>query len=333
METSLRKEYPTKAIEALLAKFQALAQDEDFWNHRTEGLAVLASADSFEVFELQRPVAQLLVVADSFHLKPLLRTVQSADRYQILCLSRNEAKLYEGNRDALDPVDLSGMPSTIGAALGEELTEPQRTVSSHGGGVGAPAMQHGQGSKKDEVDGDRDRFFRSIDRDILERHSRPSGLPLLLVALAEYHAPFRAVSHNPQLMAEGLMTNPDALSLEQLRAEAWRKVEPQYHARLDKLVDDYQVAKNRQLGSDDLKDVAAAALAGRISVLLVDAGRQEPGRIQADGTILAGDLAHPQTDDLLDDLAELTLRNKGEVVVVPAERMPSTTGLAATYRF
>lgn len=333
MEASLKKEYPAKVIEALLAKFQALAQDEGFWNHRTEGLVVLASADSFEVFDLQRPVAQLLVVADSFHLKPLLRTVQSADRYQILCLSRDEAKLYEGNRDALDPVDLGSMPSTIDAALGEELTEPHRTVSSHGGGVGAPAMQHGQGSKKDEVDGDRDRFFRSIDRDILEHHSRPSGLPLMLVALAEYHAPFRAVSHNPQLMAEGLMTNPDALSLDQLRAEAWSKVEPQYHARLDKLVDGYQVAKNRQIGSDDFKEVAVAAVAGRISVLMVEAGRQEPGRIQADGTIQTGDLAHPQTDDLLDDLAELTLRSKGEVVVVPAERMPSTTGLAATYRF
>lgn len=155
----------------------------------------------------------------------------------------------------------------------------------------------------------------------------------MLVALAEYHAPFRAVSHNPQLMAEGLMTNPDALSLDQLRAEAWSKVEPQYHARLDKLVDGYQVAKNRQIGSDDLKEVAVAAVAGRISVLMVEAGRQEPGRIQADGTIQTGDLAHPQTDDLLDDLAELTLRSKGEVVVVPAERMPSTTGLAATYRF
>jgi len=37
-------------------------------------------------------------VADSFHTKPLLRVLQSADRYQILALNRHEAKLYEGNR-------------------------------------------------------------------------------------------------------------------------------------------------------------------------------------------------------------------------------------------
>ena len=35
----------------------------------------------------------------------------------------------------------------------------------------------------------------------------------------------------------------------------------------------------------------------------------------------------------LDDLAELVLRRKGTVVVVPRERMPTTTGLAAIYRF
>ncbi|MDP2448263.1 MAG: hypothetical protein Q8M93_20170 [Polaromonas sp.] len=98
-------------------------------------------------------------------------------------------------------------------------------------------------------------------------------------------------------------------------------------------MDAYQVAKSRQLGSEDIKEVAAAAVAGRIAVLLVEAGRQEPGRIQPDGSVRPGDLADPGTDDLLDDLAELTLRGKGDVVVVPAGRMPGSTGVAASYRF
>lgn len=38
-------------------------------------------------------------------------------------------------------------------------------------------------------------------------------------------------------------------------------------------------------------------------------------------------------DDVLDDLGELVLKMKGHVVVVPAERMPTDTGVAATYRF
>jgi len=45
------------------------------------------------------------------------------------------------------------------------------------------------------------------------------------------------------------------------------------------------------------------------------------------------DITHPEIDDLLDNLAETVLRMKGDVVVVPKERMPSITGVSATYRF
>jgi hypothetical protein len=53
----------------------------------------------------------------------------------------------------------------------------------------------------------------------------------------------------------------------------------------------------------------------------------------ATGRIELGDLAHPEVDDLLDDLGELVLKMGGQVVVVPAERMPTPTGLAAISRF
>jgi hypothetical protein len=45
------------------------------------------------------------------------------------------------------------------------------------------------------------------------------------------------------------------------------------------------------------------------------------------------DLENPEHDDLLDDLAEIVFRSKGEVVVLPKERMPSDTGAAAIFRF
>jgi len=41
----------------------------------------------FRVYRLQRPVPELAIVADSFHTKPLLRILQSADRYQVLALT------------------------------------------------------------------------------------------------------------------------------------------------------------------------------------------------------------------------------------------------------
>jgi hypothetical protein len=124
MRASLAERYSAREVKAVVDRFDELADDAGFWLRRTDGLAILASANRFEIFDLPRAVRELVMVADSFHVKPLLRIVQSADRYHVLALNRKEVRLYEGNRDALDRVELEHVPATITAALGEELTEP-----------------------------------------------------------------------------------------------------------------------------------------------------------------------------------------------------------------
>ncbi|MGH7927522.1 MAG: hypothetical protein ACREQV_06990, partial [Candidatus Binatia bacterium] len=225
------------------------------------------------------------------------------------------------------------VPRTITDALGEELTEPL-TVTSYSAGAGGPAIRHGYGSKQDEIDADSERFFRAVDRAILEHHSRPSRLPLILATLPEYQNLFRHVSQNPFLMADGIDIYPDALAGDALRERAWRVVEPQYLARLAGFVEEFGRAKSKGLGSDELALVAEAAVAGRVATLLVEAERHVPGKIDlASGRITSGDLAHPEIDDLLDDIGELVVSKGGEVVIVPAERMPTRIGIAAIYRF
>jgi hypothetical protein len=336
LETSLRQKYPAIETRILLEPFEALAHEHPFWNHTLDGLAVLGGPSLFRVFLLQRPVAQLAVVADNFHIKPLRRFLQSVDRYQVIGLSLHKIRLFEGNRDALDEIDPGpGVPRTITEALGDELTDPHQTVASYGGVGGASTpMHHGHGGKKDDADIDTERFFRVIDRAMIERHSRPSGLPLILAALPEHHHLFRRVSRNPLLMAEGVTINPDALPNDELRERAWQVVEPQYQARLATLADEFAEAKSKGLGSDDLTQVSQAAAAGRVATLLIESDRQIAGRLDgATGRYELADLSHPQVDDLLDDLGELVEKMGGGVLVIPAERMPTRTGLAATFRY
>lgn len=339
METSLREKYPTRQVREILESFQALSRDNEFWNHRTDGLAILSSPEKFEIFELQRPVRELLVVADSFHTKPLLRILQSADRYQILCLTRSEAKLYEGNRDALDPVEITNVTATMAQTLGDQRNQRHQLVGSYGlssglqTGGGGNAPFHGHGSTANEVENETVRFFRAVDQGILEHHSRPSGLPLLLAALPESHDSFRQVSHNPFLMAGGITKDPESLSLDQLRTLAWESIEPLYLARLEGLKENFQTARSRQAGSADLSDIAKAVIASRVGSLLVEADRVIPGRFDREtGAIHFEPLGSPNVDDLIDDLMEAVLRTGGEAIVVPAERMPTDTGLAATFR-
>jgi len=349
LDQSLRKKYSPEEIRPLLEPFEALSRNHNFWNHTTDGLVVFGARGLFQVFGLQRTTHQLAVVADSFHTKPLLRLLQSADRFQVLALNLHEIKLFEGNRDALNEIDLapeirderfkvivaSGgeidlapqVPRTLTEALGEELTEPHQTVASNGGTGGASVvMRHGQS--------DEERFFRIVDRAILASHSQPSGLPLILAALPQHQDQFRKHSQNPFLLEEGIRIHPDAMPMKEFLERGWNIFEPLYQARLAKLVDDFEVAKSKMLGLEDVKQVAQAAAAGRIATLLIEADRQIPGRIDgAAGEVKLKDLSHPEVDDLLDDLGELVLKTGGRVVVVPADRMPTKTGAAATCRF
>lgn len=336
LEQSLQQKYPSDEVAQLLKPFETLADDAEFWNHTRDGLAVFAASGLFQVYGTQRPLPELAVVAESFHTKPLRRLLQTADRYQVLGLTRDAIRLFEGNRDALDEIDPApGVPRTLTDALGEELTEPHSTVASYGGGAGAGgAMHHGHGGKSPEVEIDDERFFRAVARAVTEHHSQPSGLPLVLAALPEHQAVFRRVSHNPALLEAGITTNPDALSVEELREQAWEVFEPQYHARLKALKEEAAYASSKKLGGDDLTEVATAAVAGRIQTLILEAGRRLPGRLDSTtGDVTRGKLDDPQTDDLLDDLADLVSEMGGEVVVVPSEGMTTDTGLAAIYRY
>ncbi len=335
LESQLQQTCSAAEIQALIAPFRALAADADFWNHTLDGLAVLNGEGLFRVFVLPRPLAELAVVADSFHTKPLRRILQSTGRYQVLGLSLHKLRLFEGDRDAIAEIELApGVPKTITDALGDELSEPHHTVASYGGaGGGSPAMHHGQGGKKDEVDKDAERFFRAVDRVVAEHYSKPSGLPLILSALPEHHNLFRKVSHNPQLQATGIDVSADALSLDQLRQRAWEAVEPEYRARQARWTDEFGAARAKGLGSDNLDDVARAAAAGRVGRLLIEADRVIAGHLDdSTGRIIAADLDSPHIDDVLDDLGELVLKMGGEVHVLPADRMPGSAGVAATYR-
>jgi hypothetical protein len=336
LEQSLRQNYPTREVRPLLQPFNDLASDRDFWNHTQDGLAVLCAPDLLRIYKLQRPVPELAMVADSFHIKPLLRIVQSGDRYQILGFTRGAIRLFEGNRDALDEIDLApGVPRTITDALGDQLTDPHQTVRSVAGvGGSSVAMHHGHGGKSDEVAVDLERFFRAVDAAILEQHSRPSGLPLLIAALPEYHGVFRKISRNPFLMSDGLKIDPDSVSIDDLRALAWTVIGPRYQDRLTRLVEEFEQSKPRGLVGDHLGQIAFDAVSGRVDTLLVEADREIPGHLDSlNGRIEFADISHPQADDLIDDLAELVLNKGGQVVVVPGERMPTDTGAAAIYRY
>lgn len=342
LEQSLLQQYSTSEATLLLQPFVALANNEEFWRHTLDGLAVLGTAGTFKTIGLPVFTEELTVVADSFHTKPLRKYLQSVERYNVLGLSLQDYHIYEGNRHSLTELELApGIPKNINEALGYDLTEKHSTVASYGGVGGAGAvggrggeMHHGHGGKSDEMDTDAERFFRFVAKTINEHYSKPSGLPLILAALPEHHNLFQKVSNILSLLPDGIDVNPKSVEASELAERAWKVMEPYYFGIIEKACDVYQQSKSKGMGSDSISEVAAAAAASRVDTLMIEANLQIPGKIISDtGIIEKGDLENPEMDDLLDDLGELVTKMGGKVMVIPHEKMPTHTGVACVFRY
>ncbi|MFC3199024.1 hypothetical protein ACFOET_15475 [Parapedobacter deserti] len=334
----VKEEYARdKDVQTIFSKFERLAEDYQFWQHTKEGLAVFATKESFDVYRLPRRVRPLAIVADSAHTKPLLKYLQTSDRYHVLVLTTNTAQLYEGNRYRLDEVDLSGpdVPESMIDALDHELRDLHATLAAYRTATGEKwDMGQNHGLKKTDIDNDIDQFFRAVDRAVILKYSVPTQLPLILAALPEHHHLFRRVSRNQLLMEEGVMINASVLSEEELRKAANEVFEPHYNARLDQLIAEYRHATTKRLGADDIGEIVKDAYDGKVGALLIEEDRVIPGRIlDRDNVVFHTDDTQDRVDDVLDDLAELVLRQGGEVWVVPEGKMPSNTGAATINRF
>ena len=245
LEDSLLKQYSKSEATTFTEPFHALGRNAEFWNHTTEGLAVFNSIGLFRTISLQLPVKDLVVVADSFHTKPLRQYLQSADRYQVVSLSLDRIQLFEGNRHSMVEIILpEKMPKTLTEVLGKDLTEKHSTVASYGGvGTGSVDMHHGDGGRKDEIEDDTEKYFRFVAKEIFENYSKPSGLPLVLAALGKHHRLFHQVSKNPFLLPNGITKNPESLSQDTMIKMAWQVVEPVYLQKLKMAADNFNLAK------------------------------------------------------------------------------------------
>jgi hypothetical protein len=317
----LKAKHPGHDALGLVRRLEAVADDADLWANALDGLAVLAGGEQVRVFRLPRRVTELAVVADSFHLKPLLRITQSADRFHVLAITRTDARVFEGDRYGLRPVER--VLPTWNEAVGVPLDRP------HG-----PGLTAGAGAGKVEIGQHADEWFRAVDRAVTDKLTRQTDLPLVLVGLPDNTSEFRRITKNPNLLSPDVSGDPGAMTLDRIREAAWNVVLPRYTERLARLTEGFGTAKAHGTGSADPQAIGAALVQGRVGLLLADADRVIPGRVDpASGAVRTVDAGDAAADDLIDDLAELTLKTGGEVVVVPSDRMPCDTGVAAVYRY
>jgi hypothetical protein len=317
---------------ALLEPVQRLLQGDLFHQHQSDGLAMFLSAELFHPYLLPLFFEELVIVAERFHIRPLLPLFSEDGRYYILALSQNRVRLLQGTHYNVNEVDLLDVPKNLAETLRDDDSwkELRMHSSTLGGEGNFSAIIHGE-----EVDHKENiqRYFRQIDKGLHEL-LRGQRAPLVLAGVGYLHPIYREVSTYPHLMQEGISGNPEHLSAKELHEQAWAIARPYFLKAQQKAVDRYKEFIGSERVSNRIRKIIPAAYHGRIELLFVVAdlhqwGTFDPGTeaIHLHKKEKSGD------EDLLEVAAIQTLLNRGAVYVVKPESMPDVGSLAAVFRY
>lgn len=319
--------------DALLAPAAELADDDHFWAHAERGVAVFASPTATRAFRLADTVAELVVVSDRFHIKPLVPLVGTGEVFYVLALSQNEVRLLRGSRYEISELALGDIPASLATALRYDDRESQ--LQSHGAtrtGTGKVAATfHGHGVGIDTRAADLCRFLAAVDEGLAHLIGQ-SPAPLVLAGVDSTVSRFRQLSRHPHIVAGEIEGSAASLSATDLHDQAW----PLVKGVFDKSRSRAREAMERGVATiaKSLSEVALAAIDGRVGSVFVPAGVHRWGALDpVERLIDEHEDRQPGDRDLLDAIVVETLTHGGQVFVVEQDDIPGGAPVAAALRF
>jgi hypothetical protein len=324
--------------------------EEPFWGELSKGVAAFFSPHMERVYRLSSEVDNETVVSDTFHTRPMLRSMLEPERYWVLVVDRQNTKLFEGTETQIEQVSLGDIPTSLDEALqldwasqrSQEREQgapnsPGAPSGGSGGGVsGSKPAFHSQNDEKDLDPRYLSEFSRIIDKGVGDL-LKDSSAPVILAAPDKLHAQYRKESKLANLAEEGLEESLVHLKAPQIHKKTWPLAKKTVESKLDEILELWEREYNKGKAETDLQKIAKRTIMSQVRMVLIEEGRHIWGeldrdqgdvRVDNEGT-LDQNGSHA---DLLDDLAEFVIAHGGDAYVLPEARMPTDTGAAAILR-
>ncbi|MCB0644507.1 MAG: hypothetical protein KDC44_22840 [Phaeodactylibacter sp.] len=322
-----------KEAKAFLKAGYALLEDQQFWLHLSDGLAVFFSADKFECLLLPHDVRPFSWVGNHFYLRPLLPVLTGRQRFFLLALSQNEVRFFEGNKYHITPVKIKDLvPENREAAVALDAPEPQ--LQAYSGSANGQSIYHGQGQGEHRSTEYLRQYLRAIDKGLMKMlHDEQE--PLILAAVDHLVPIYREISSYGHIVDAHISGNPEQDDPVLLHEKAWAILAHHGQNQLAQQRQEFPAALSEEKASTELTSILQAALSGRVETLFLNKKERLWGQVQPDVMGLAiFDQQRDGSEDLLEILAMKTYENGGEVYNVAPDKMPDANTLAnAVFRY
>jgi hypothetical protein len=324
-------------VHELVDPAEQLLWNRDFWQHQGDGLAIFLATDFGTIYRLPVAFEELLIIANSFHIKPLLPLLGRVGTFYVLALSLNKIRLFRGTPDTLSEINLD-FPTSMEEVLW--MDDPEKHLNFHSSRKstdatrgGAP-VYHGH-SISDEQKTNILRFFQSINQG-LNNLIEDKTVPMVLAGV-DYLLPiYREASTYQNILQDGVIGNPDRENLKELHEGAWKIARPLFEESQKKAFEKFKQlhGQGSELASTELETAVKAARFGQVETLFVPLGVQIWGRYDSQNNrVTTSPEPAADLEDLLDFAAAETILNAGQVFAVPREQMPGDGDLAAILRY
>lgn len=318
----------------LLAPATGLPSDDLFWRQQSEGLAIFISKEVFQSYHVPLDFKESVIVADRFHIKPLLPIFSGDGSFYILALSQNKIRLLQCSHYGAREIDLAGIvPPSLDEAVSHNETERQESHHMGAPGVGREGtVFHGQ-NIGDKAKNNILRFFQQVNRGVHHQILKEENAPLILAGVDYLHPIYKTANTYPHLFDKGIAGNPEDLSSEELHNRAWGIIQPFFEESHMKAVAEYTRLVGSGHTSNSILEVVPNAYAGEVELLFVALGIEEWGTFDLNSkTVELHEKAQPYDDDLLDFAAAHTIMHRGTVYAVKPEDVPGGLSVVAVLR-
>lgn len=311
---------PKRTIWPISEQVGDLLDDDEFWTHQANSLAIFVTPDSLRAFRLPNHLKATVQVADRFHVKPILRAVSVQQHAFVLALAENEIRLIEVFADLpAQEVRVPGMPKDAASAVGTANVNSRNYSNRLGGSEGQNVLLRA--------------FARKVDaalRPVLAGRSEP----LILAATDPLWSIFRSVCSHDGLADEGIRTSPVRITPGDLATQA-RPILDGLHARaLEEVQALYAARENEGRATTQVARAARAATFGAVDTLLVDIDEVMPGTVdEASGEVTFDDAESAASYGVVDEIAGRVLASGGRVLAVRRDDIPQQESLAAILRY
>lgn len=309
-----------------------LIDSKTYWRNAEEGLAIFLSEDGVRQYRLPTPFLSEVFISDRFFVRPLLPTIGSGNSALVLALSKNGSRLFEANESGLTEIKVTNMPDDIRSSL--NLVEPEKVTQPHTASQGFADQQtsvyHGQGGKPDTKKKELENYLRLVNDAVVKRLSDRKE-PMVLACVGVDASVYRKVNSYPNLIDSIAAGATERLSEAHLFEKVLPVIQPFLFSDRTAAIRKYSEQANT---CSEVSELVAAAYAGRVESLLVDAsasisGAFDPTNQTVDYKCSTEDCAR----DLVEETIAATLSNSGEVFSVPTQDNLNIETMAATLRY